>query len=367
MLTRRNLLAFSAAVPFSHLPRRLDLPDLRVENLRLEDGVRILSISPDGSTLVGTVDDDQMCFLETESLREISRGELPGIVTDRDWMTLRWSPDGSKIVFGTMNETGVPATAISTVDADTASITELPVATSGDEATPVGDSASFTLSLFPEWLDDHTIVFARQVLDRNGDTVTFMRISLDGAEPAVWHDLQGLNITMISSPTRMLNDGRLVFVTNPLDSSYLADPKENAYRLFTLAAGEEPVQVETGDLQTFMVIDADETHVLLHDIQMYATVRLAWDEPSVQEDVPALFKGELDRAMNSMPAIGPEPGTLVVTMNDANRTVLVYKDDLIREIAYLRGPETAGLDCHWVNDRVLVTGNDASWVIEPEL
>src|SRR5690606_17314618 len=124
---------------------------------------------------------------------------------------------------------------------------------------------------------------------------------------------------------------------------------------------------ETGDLQTFMVMDADATHVLLHDVQMYATVRLAWDDPSAQEDVRTLFTGELDRAINSIPAIGPEPGMLVVTMNDANRTVLVYKDNLIREIAYLRGPETAGLECRWVNGRVLVTGNDASWVIEPNL
>lgn len=367
MLTRRNLLALSAAVPFSHLPRRLDLPDLRVENLRLEDGVRILGISPDGSTLVGTVDDDEVCFLDTDSLEEIARGELPGIVTKRDWMTLRWSQDSSQIVFGTLNDTSDRATAIYTVDKKTARVTELPVTTSGDQATPVGDSADFTLDLYPEWLDDQTIVFARQVFGRNGDTVAFMRMGLNDDEPAIWNDLQGLDITMITGPTRMLSDGRLVFVANPVDSSYLANPKDNAYRLFTLAAGEEPVQVETGDLQKFMVIDADETHVLLHDVQMYATVRLAWDDPSAQEDVRTLFTGELDRAINSIPAIGPEPGTLVVTMNDANRTVLVYKDNLIREIAYLRGPETAGLDCHWVNDRVLVTGNDASWVIETDL
>lgn len=367
MIDRRTLIGISASIPFSGFRPRLDLPDLRIDNLELENGVHILGISPDASTLVGTVDDGQVCFLEAESLAEVSRGDLPVRVTSRDWMSLRWSPDGSQVLFGTVPQAGAGQSGIYTIEVETATVTELPVMAGESQATPVSDRLTVIFDFSPEWLDDESIVFGRHIWDGNNDSMVFMSMNLADTEPSVWHELEGLDVRMLASATRMLTDGRLVFVANPVDASYLADPADTAFRLFTVAAGQEPKRIETGDLQMFEIVDADETHVLLHDMQMFATWRFAWDDPSVEDDVAVLFDDGQDRSANLWAAIGPEPGSLVTSMNDRNRTVVVLIEDRLREIAYLRGPEATRIEYRWVENRVLVTSNEASWLIEPDL
>lgn len=358
MIDRRAFIGI-AAVPF--LPR-LDEPDIRVDNLDLEQGERILTISPNGETLAGTCQENLLCFFEPESLDEISNSELPGTMSSADWLSVRWSPDSSKIVFTMTERSGEPRTTIYMADAKTANLQAL---LPSDHGTPVPiDGSAFVQDSTPEWIDDQTIVFVRHTWGEDEDTAVLMHMRLDDDAPSVWNGLADLHISMINGPIRMLSDGRLAYVANPLDSSYLAADSDKGYRLFTAAAGEAPKQVDTGDLNHLTIIDADETHVLLFDVEMFQTWRLSWDDPTAREDVSLLFQDDINRAPNSLAAMGAEPNTLVVTMNDKNRSVVVYRENRTREIAYLRGPETTGLECMWVDGRVLIAGSDASWLIE---
>lgn len=363
MIDRRAFLSMATALP---LMPRLDMPDLRVDNLELANSVQILSMSPNAEILVGTMDNDKLCFFDTASLEEISVSNVSDAIKALDPFSLRWSPDSSKVVFGIRSlEIGQTA-AFYIANADAPAILN-PLATAATPAaTPDSGSETFAADLYPEWLDDTTIVFVRQLWNQDENYAVLMGLDIDSGESWVWNDLEGLHITMITSWTRMRNDGRLVFLANPRDRSYLADPADQAYRLFIAVAGEAPTHIEIEGLSHSLLLGADETHALLADVANFRTFRIALDDPSVQEDVLDLFAFEDSEYGNSYPAIGPVPGSMVISKSNNNRTVLVYKDGIVREIAYLRGPESTANDCMWVNGRVLVTSDAASWVIELE-
>lgn len=66
MIDRRSLIALGTVLPVAGRSLRLDLPDALVHPLNT-GGVRIISISPDGKTLVGIDNSDHLYFFKAGS------------------------------------------------------------------------------------------------------------------------------------------------------------------------------------------------------------------------------------------------------------------------------------------------------------
>ena len=108
MIDRRSLIALTATAPFMVKAPRLDMPDLRLDALELEDGedVKILSISPDATTIVGIKDRERLCFYRSESpfyetavIDVLSTSDPLPELQAIDPSSIRWSPDSSRIAF----------------------------------------------------------------------------------------------------------------------------------------------------------------------------------------------------------------------------------------------------------------------------
>ena len=214
------------------------------------------------------------------------------------------------------------------------------------------------VDMYPQWLDDSTMVFARHVWQKNDNMVpSLVAMYVDDTEATPWADFTLPDDRYVVKQMVLLQDGRLVCA---------ADTPDGQVDLFNVAAGERPQQVDTGELAFFHLADANETHVLLFDPSQAIAWRIPMDGSGAPESVNEIFELEANEPLAWPPAFGPTQGSMVIARANRNRTVSVYENERVKELAYLRGPESSINHLRWVPGRVLVSGRDASWVIPHE-
>lgn len=366
---RRAFATTIATLPFAPRPTRLDLPDLRVDPIALGDGedVEILSISPDATTVVGIMNRDQICFYgsgsdgafyETYGVERLSVSDPFPELGAMDTSSIRWSPDSSRIAFSLDAFRLLRDSDVFVADAASGSITNLTGEGDDDEAQSLIDATDVQVDMYPQWLDDTTLVFARHPWPKDEDTqASLVAMDIEGSEATEWADFDLPDNRFVTKPMVLLPDGRVVFA---------ADTATERIDLYTVAAGEVPERVDTGENTFFRLIDANDTHALIHEPQSGISWQIALDGSEPPRTVNEIFGLEDDEPLASLPAFGPGPDSMVVALANANRTVSIYDGGRVREVAYLRGPETLINQIVWVPGRVLVSGRMASWAISHE-
>lgn len=366
---RRAFATVIATLPFAPRPTRLDLPDPRVDPIDLGDGedVEILSISPDATTVVGIMNRDQICFYgsgsdvpfyETYGVELLSVSDPFPEIGAIDTSSIRWSPDSSRIAFSLDAFRLLRDSDIFVADAATGDITNLTGEGSEEEAQNLMDATDVVVDMYPQWLDDATLVFARHPWQQDEDMMaSLVSMDTEGSDATEWADFDLPDNRFVMKPMVLLPDGRLVFA---------ADTATDQIDLYTAAAGEIPARVDTGESTFFNLIDANQTHALVHEPETGISWRISLDGSEPPRTVNEIFELEDNQQLASLPAFGPGPGSMVVALADVNRTVCIYEEERVREIAYLRGPETVINTILWVPGRVLVSGRTASWAISHE-
>ena len=360
MFNRRTILALTAAAPFSTRLPRLDMPDLRVDPIELADGaeVQMLGISPDASTLVGLQNRDQLCFYDVATLEQISITPITEEIKIIDQFSLQWNPGGTQIAFSLDGWRLGRDSDIFVVDVKTGEITNITAEDDGDAAPSLFDGGPFNIDICPQWLDDETIVFARHHYDDARDiNPTFYIIGLDGGEPEIWAETDSDKIVYVLSPSRVLDDGRVIFV---------GSSASNVFQLYSIAEGEQPTLLDTGEPRAFFLVDANERYGLIHDVRTFESLVIPINDPEGATSIEEVFELDSDVQRASDPSLGPHPDSFVIAVNNKNRTVLVKNGDVISEIAYLRGEDVGIQRIVWVPGTVLVCGKGATWLIHHE-
>lgn len=360
MINRRTLLALSATVPFASRAPKLDMPDLRIDPIELAEGadVQVLGISPDARTLVGLLNREQICFYDVATLEQISITPATDFIGIFDPLSVQWNPAGTKIAFSLDGWRLGRDSDIFVVDVETAEITNITAEDDGDTAPSLFDGGPFNIDICPQWLDDETIVFARHHYDDNRDIdPAFYIIDLDGGEPKIWAETDSEEIVYVLSPSRLLDDGRIVFV---------GSSATNVFQLYSIAEGEQPTLLDTGEPKAFFLVDANERYGLIHDVRTFESLVIPINDPEGATSIEQVFELDSDVQRASDPSLGPHPDSLVLAVNNKNRTVLVKNGDVISEIAYLRGEDVGIQRIVWVPGTVLVCGKGAIWLIHHE-
>lgn len=358
MIDRRAFVALTASIPFASPLPRLDLPDPRHSALNTE-GVRLLGISPDASVLVGTRNREQISFLDAETRFPISESEALPEVALIDESSVAWSPDGSKFAFSLNAWVVMRDSDIFVVDVFSGEVSNVTPEGHDREADSLLDMTDVQVDMYPVWLDDTTLLFARHenFPPDSGDMQTrLVSLNLETGEVQPCADLTAAGIRYVAGPMIQPADEWIIFT---------GDDAENEFHLFSAAPDGTIATIDTGELRTFRLVDANETHAVVIDPASFETwyVSLHTDEAMV----PLWEHFELPESTAPMsnPVLGPEPHDLAVILRTQGENPSLYRfsDRESKELAQLVGDADAPV-CHWAEDQILVTSRKDSWLVD---
>lgn len=353
MLTRRNLLALSAAAPFAHLPQRLDLPDPRVDALNTGDA-QVLGISPDGATLICKVGKDRLCFIDAATRMVRIDTEPLERLLHLDPESISWSADSKQVAFSLQSWRFAVDSNIFVAHAETGEIDDLTKVEAEPEDSRLMGAEGFSIDLYPTWIDEDTILFARHAnYPETYWPVNLATASVSTGEISTWAELDSTEVQYISSPVTHLSDDRVICFVDYAD-------RRRAIALIDREG--EITEVNTDVVTAPMLLDANDTHCLVADQRAPGQYLIPYDASEETVSVHDLFGLAAGDPLRSYTAFGPEPGNLVTVAHE-HRALLVREDDKIRLAAELRG-EGQPQYCHWVGNQVLVTGKAHSWIID---
>lgn len=358
MIDRRTLIALTATSPLAIRNLRLDEPDPRIDPL-ITGGASILGISPDGSTLVGRQAREQISFLEIDTGEIISKTDPIPEVSLIDESSISWSPDGSRIAFSLEAWLMFRDSDIYVADVQSGELTNVTPEGHEKESDSLFEAPDVQIDLYPKWLDDNTLLFARHegvASEVNEAQTTFVSLTLEDGEISTWSDLSDAGIRYVNGPIVSLPNDTLVFA---------GDDWDNQFHLYVTDSAGEIQKIDTGELGGFQLVDANETHAIVADgafsggfwyvtLDSSESVELLWRRFDPPEGMQPM----------SNPALGIEPHSLVAVLRTRRDAAALYQfdDSGARQLAELTG-EVDALTCHWANDQVLVTGRRDSWLV----
>lgn len=360
MLDRRTFIALSAALPLVGKGSRLDIPDPRIHEQNT-GGAEIIGISPDGSTLVGKSESDQLCFFSVATGDLLVETDPYTEVAIMDPLSVAWSPDGSRIAFSLQAWRLLRDSDIFVVDVRTGAITNVTPEGHEQEAMSLLEVPDVSIDVSPVWLNNDTLLFARHQGIEDSATLDLMTLTLSDGQVATFVELAPANLRYITSRIWQNSDGSMIFGADGTGTNGLR------YGVMTMSPDRELSNVDLGEIGHPQLIDVSETHILVSDAATFDYWYIPLDPAEPREKLWNRFEIPGDMSLLSTPALGPDPDTLVVVLKTSNDQSVVYlfEGAQSRQVAELRG-EAGGLTCQWVGDTILVTGRDASWIVELE-
>lgn len=353
MLSRRKFAALAAAIPFMQIPR-LDIRDTKIEPLDV-GRTAILSISPDASILMGVRVRNRLVFLDATSLEEIALGEQMDELAVIDPASISWSPDGSRLAFSLVAWRTMTDSDIFIAEAATATITNATAEGHDDEAASLLDAEDVRIDLFPQWLDDSTLIFARHE-NLEADNFTCELCTLDTESHAVtaWASLDTAGYRFVNSPLHVRTDGSVVAMLQ-------AGSEPGEIAIVSAEGDVSPVTIE--GVAAPMLVDANDTHAIVLDRQAFGYWLVPLDDPATATPMQDLFQTEVVYTIVGEPCLGPGPDAIAAVVDTGEKIrVFTWVDGEQRDRAHLqRGNPTAR--CTWHGDAVLMTSRENAWLL----
>lgn len=357
MIDRRSLIALGLTTPLAGKSFRLDYPDPRLDPINSQ-GIEFFGISPDSTTLVGTVDGERLAFLDISAHEIISETKESDIISVLDQQSVAWSPDGTKFAFSLMTWRLSIDSDIFIVDIASGEITNLTPEESGVEAGSLLDDIDPQIDTSPVWLDNDTLLFARHTaLKEKSPACELVTVSVSGGTPEVFLDLAANNILWVDTKIWQSSAGELV-----LGVSYqTGDTRQGVIRI---SPDGELTEIDLGIPSGFMIESVNDTHLIYSDLREYSWWYVPLDNSEERIDIWEKFIRPEGWTQRSIPILGPEPETMFVvlkTTEDVDSAHL-FKDGSHQQLAQLTGGGQ-GLTPHWASKLILVAGNENSWLV----
>ncbi len=356
MLSRRTLMALTAIAPIAPLPR-LDIPDNHIEPLDV-GRTSILAISPDASLLVGIESGDHLVFLDAATLEVRAESDPLDELRLVDRLSVRWSPDSARVAFSLDAWRMGRDSDIFIADVATATITNATPEGDEEEAPSLLDAGDVQIDMYPCWLDDTTLMFARNYVDSDGDRVVgFHTLDVQTGTTSP-RELQGAgSYEYVASPIFSRTDGS--FVTGVMGSG-------NASDIITVSADGESTPVPMDGVSDPILIDASDTHLLLWDAAAATVVMVPVDDPASAIPVADLFETTDQPVVAGFPCFGPYAVSLAAVVKYGEKMRLfLWTNGALRDCGYLTGV-AADIQVQWAGDRILMAQRSDAWLFTLE-
>lgn len=355
MIDRRSLIALGTVLPLAKRSLRLDLPDARVHPLNT-GGARIISISPDGKTLVGIDNSDHLYFFKAGSNEfPVETNALPEVGVINPY-SVSWSPDSSRIAFSLDAWRLMRDSDIFVADVNSGELTNVTPEGHEKEADTLMNEPDVDIDMFPVWLDDDTLLFARHKGVDSSPQLMTLSLADEGISP--WINLGHAGIQYVGTPLWRLSDGSLVF-SAPTDGR-----GRPGHRIMIISPDGEVRDVDPGGLGHIDLIHVNDTHIVANEPSTFEYWYIPLDPAEPMQNLWDRFELPGTMSMQSAPTLGPKPDTMVLVLSTerGQSVVYLYEGSESRQIAELRG-EADGVICFWVDGAILVAGRKGSWLV----
>lgn len=326
--------------------------------------VKLLSISPNGSTLLGR-EGDSLVFLDANSFEVIAQSDISDVASQIDEESFTWSPDGSMVAFSLLTWVQFIDSDIFTIEVETGTlvnITDEDGDGEPDSLLNIENADDLLLDLYPLWLDDERLMFYRYrgpIKSEKDDASTLVTATLDGSDIEPWANLTQNNINTVYAPLHILSDGSVLVMADTLDG--------NSRPLIARIDEQGGSTVlELGDVSLPRLLDANDSHCLVLDTEKSEILYVPIDDPEAKQPIYDVLGFEPFKMAFYQPALGPEPGTLIAVQNSRVMSVLIYDNGEVNAVAILEGDDSGVRKCIWVENRILVIGSDSNWIIDLE-
>ena len=358
MLSRRLFATLPVVVPFAgNLLPRLDLQDTRHEPLDV-GATTILSISPDGAVLAGVQFRNRLCFLDAVTLDVLARGDQTDVLQMIDRASVHWSPDQTRIAFSLNAWRQMRDSDIYIADVATATITNLTAEGGDEESASIIDEPDVAVDVYPRWIDDATILFARHEDIGGGDStcaLSTLRVTTGAVEPFVPLDPHGYRF--VSSPPLLRADGSLVMTVQGG-----AQPSE----IVIVDAAGELTPVEIDGVQAPELQGATNTQLLVWDVAGYALLVVPIDNPAAAIPFADIFDYGDGYQFIGRPAVASAPEAysgVAVSASSGKHRVFTMIDGERRDRGHLGG-EVGNPTCHLASGVLLIAEERNAWLID---
>lgn len=352
MLSRRNLIALTAVAPIAPLPR-LDERDHHIEPLDI-GRTSILGISPDASLLVGIESGDRLCFLDAVTLEVRATSDPMEELRIIDRISVRWSPDSAYVAFSLDAWRMARDSDIYIADVATATVTNATPEGHADEAGSLLEASDVQIDLYPCWISETSLLFARNYQDENDDRVSELcTLDVVSGEVTTW-ELHGPGTyEYIASPIHRRSDGS--FVTSVLGGS-------NPNDVITVNKEGEVAFLELGGIRAPMLLDASDTHLIVWDPAEFAMLLIPQDAPETATPLADLFDTDTPTVVAGFPCFGPDRGSLASVVKYGEKMRLfVWQNRKLRDCGYLTDV-ASDIQVQWAGNTILMAQRNNAWL-----
>lgn len=320
--------------------------------------LQLVGISPDGTTVVGR-DGQQLVFLNIDSQQEISRTSETEAIAQMHIVSISWSPDGSKLAFSLDTWIFGVDSDIFVVDVASGEVTNITDEDGEGEPESIILASDYVIDAYPVWINDQTLMFHRlegPPLYDPSSTSALITSNADGSGVETWADIMANDMNVLYAPFTPISDGRVLAL-----SDTPADFMTFVLALLDEHGGAEPINI--ADIAMPMLLAANDSHCFVQDREHSVTWYVPYDNVSEKQTIAEVMGFAENEAAFNFPQFGPEPNTFVALASSADTSVLLYDNGDVRELATIAGTEFP-MSCHWVGNRILITGKAHSWIID---
>lgn len=358
MISRRLFAALPLAVPLAHgsLPR-LDIEDIRHEPLDV-GRTTVLSLSPDGTTLAGIQARNRLCFLNASTLEVLAIGTQMDELQLIDRASVHWSPDGTRIAFSLDAHRGMHDSDIFVADSASAAITNITAEGQADETAPLMDTNDVLIDLYPRWVDNAALLFARHdSSDGEVATCNLCTLAVESGVVETAVSLQSHDYRFVTSPPILRVDGSMIMTVQG---------GARASEIVIVDADGEVSPVAVESMQAPVVVSANETHVVVQDRAAFGSLLIPLDDPGTARPFGDIFGYGTGYQFIGQPAIASAPERYAaVAISDSSDKYRVFTiiDGKRRDRGYLGG-EVSNPTCHLVGGFLLIEEARNAWLID---
>ena len=357
MISRRLFAALPASAPFmGYRLSRLDIEDVRHEPLDV-GATTVLSISPDSTVLVGVQFRNRLCFMDATTLEVLALGEPLDMLQSLDRASVNWSPDSSRIAFSLDAWRMMRDSDIFVADVATATITNITAEGHGEEAAALIDITGALIDVYPRWLDDATLVFARHdTSDGEVGTCDLCTLALASGVIETALSLQPHGYQFVISPPIVRADGSMIMTVQ-------GGMKAGEVVIVDADGEVSPVPLE--GVQAPVLVSASETHAVVQDRTSVGSLLVPLDDPTATTPFGDVFAYGDGYEFIGVPAVASDPEAYVgvaISKSSGKYRVFTLIDGKRQDRGYLGG-DVKGPTCHLIGNTLLVEEPQNVWLI----
>lgn len=355
MYSRRTLLSWTmsgaALVPGNLNARAQE----EIDNTDLGE-TQVLGLSPDASTIVCWTyrGQHQLEFLDRTTLETKTTTDAVPETTRIDTRSLVWNDAGTHVALSLDAWKTFGDSDIIVAEAATGEIWNLTPEGNEDSDDPVIYDPKVFVDVYPTWMDDETLVFARHVFRDESNSLDLMQIPISGGEPEQVLDLADSDWQYVSGPMHRLLDGRLVTVLTDSEneSSIAVIQQDGTVDTLPLSFDQFPLLTDANDNYCLVINGAIDGRNL----------KISYDDPDGYVDLKELFNTEQKSVSRSVPIFGPaEESILWVAGEDS--TILIHDGDDVREVGRL--PSGVNIDrAFWEQSTAVLCQGILTWIVD---